>query len=478
MQARAPVRFWCKADYPRGHQLQRFFGADDRAKSQSLAHELIALAGPILLSNLLQAIVASSGIFWVARLVGSHGLAAVAATNAVVLLVVGVISSLGACAAIFVARARGASDSPGIDRAVLAGASLTIIVSALATAAGLLVPRQVLISLNTPPEVLELSTQYMRAIACSLPMAHLVIFLVMVSRGLGDARKPLYVAGLIGGLDFVLLPLFIGLDGAPFGYGLAGVGLAAMVSQSAGLAVLGTLAVRRLNLRLWPALVRSPDELWRVGGKILKQGLAMAVQPLVLSSSMTALTVLVNAHGSSASAAYAANWQLWSYCQMPALAIAFATSTLVAAAQGRGQTEDVRKILSIAVAICAGVTATLSMISIVSGGFVFGELFRGNLKMAEYAAHINLIVCLSFTVNSIGIVIFGVFRAYGLLLTPIALLFISAWGVRYGFAVSFVPSLGLEAVWWSFPVSAFLGSMLALSFFSVWAKRALPALKS
>ncbi len=50
----------------------------------------------------------------------------------------------------------------------------------------------------------------------------------------------------------------------------------------------------------------------------------MGLQMFVVSSSMIALTSLVNRFGSQETAAFSAALQLWNYIQMPALAISAA----------------------------------------------------------------------------------------------------------------------------------------------------------
>ena len=54
---------------------------------------------------------------------------------------------------------------------------------------------------------------------------------------------------------------------------------------------------------------------------LVSKGIPMGLQMFVVSSSMVALTLLVNRFGSQETAAFNAAMQLWNYVQMPALAI-------------------------------------------------------------------------------------------------------------------------------------------------------------
>ena len=55
----------------------------------------------------------------------------------------------------------------------------------------------------------------------------------------------------------------------------------------------------------------------------------------------------------------------------------------------------------------------------------------------------------------------GVVRATGAVMPPLVILAIGMWGIRLPFANLLQPALGADAIWWSFPISAFC-SMLAI----------------
>ena len=74
---------------------------------------------------------------------------------------------------------------------------------------------------------------------------------------------------------------------------------------------------------------------------IVVKGLPMGIQMIVISVSALALIGLVNAHGVDTAAAFGVAMQLWTYVQMPAMALGAAVSAMVAQNIGAGRWERV-----------------------------------------------------------------------------------------------------------------------------------------
>ncbi len=120
-------------------------------------------------------------------------------------------------------------------------------------------------------------------------------------------------------------------DGAFPALGIAGSAFATLVANvvtAAGLVIY--IQLRGLPLRLrgreWRYLL--PDA--ALARRILAKGLPMGLQMLVLSSSALAMVGLVNRFGVDTTAGYGVASQLWTYIQMPAMAIGAAVSAMAA----------------------------------------------------------------------------------------------------------------------------------------------------
>ncbi|PWG68468.1 MATE family efflux transporter, partial [Enterococcus hirae] len=74
---------------------------------------------------------------------------------------------------------------------------------------------------------------------------------------------------------------------------------------------------------------------------MLRKGLPMGVQMIVVSGSMLAMMRLVNRQGVDTTAAFGATQQLWTYVQMPAMALGAAVSAMAAQNIGAGRWDRV-----------------------------------------------------------------------------------------------------------------------------------------
>ena len=77
----------------------------------------------------------------------------------------------------------------------------------------------------------------------------------------------------------------------------------------------------------------------------------------------------------------------------------------------------------------------------------------------------NRIVTCSFIFFGISVALFGVVRATGAVIAPLIVLTVSLLVVRFPLAELFLDSFQVDAVWWSFPMSSVLSSILALLYY-------------
>ena len=177
-----------------------------------------------------------------------------------------------------------------------------------------------------------------------MPPALIMVSWMMALRGSGDAMTPLWFMILAVLLDSGLNPVFIlGLGPAPR-LGIAGAATATVIANFISLAALLAYVYRRdLPLRLRGAELRYliPDR--ALLGTIVRKGLPMGLQMIVISASALALIGLVNREGVETTAAFGVAMQLWTYLQMPAMALGAAVSAMVAQNIGAGRWDRVER---------------------------------------------------------------------------------------------------------------------------------------
>jgi len=301
-----------------------------------------------------------------------------------------------------------------------------------------------------------------------LPAMYLYTFIMMTLRGAGDSRTPFIFMLVSVGLDIALNPLFIfGLGPIPR-MGIAGSAVATLIAQTGTLIGLIAwlyrkkyfLCIHRDELKL---LLPDPTIL----KALLAKGLPMGAQMIVIASSAIIMMSLVNRHGSQTTAAYGAAAQLWTYIQMPALAIGSAVSSMVAQNVGAKRWDRVAGIGRAGVLTNFALTGTLVLVIYLFNRAALALFLGDDSSAIGIAQHLNHIVVWSFLLFGVTFVMFGVVRATGAVMLPLVVLAISMWGVRYPFAALLEPRFGADAIWWSFPV----GSLVSIVITTIYYRR-------
>jgi putative MATE family efflux protein len=427
---------------------------------------LAVFALPVLGSNVLQSLNGSVNAIWVGRLLGESALAATSNANLVLFLLLGTIFGIGMAATILIAQAIGGRDAARAKRIVGTSASFFAGISIAVAIGGYLLTEQILHLLGTPPDAFALAGSYLRIIFIAIPAMNFLSFMMTVLRGAGDSRTPFYFMALSVALDIALNPLLI-LGLGPFPrLGIAGAAMSTLVAQIVALIAFLILIYWRAHpLRLTRPELRLllPDPpLLRT---IIAKGIPMGLQMIVISVSALLLIGLVNTYGSHVAAAYGVAAQLWTYVQMPALAIGAAVSSMAAQNVGANRWDRVGRITGAGVLFNLVLTGSLVAILYITDRAVLGVFLPANSDAIAIATHINSIAVWSFILFGVTIVLFGTVRATGAVVPPLIILAFSILVVRTSFAYGLQDLLGPDAIWWSFAVGSAASLALALAYY-------------
>jgi putative MATE family efflux protein len=436
-----------------------------------IARTLVIFALPVLGSNVLQSLNGSVNAIWVGRLLGEAALAATSNANLILFLVLGTVFGVGMAATILVAQGVGANDLTTAKRVVGTGATSFAAASFILALAGYLFAEQILGLLATPVDALPLAASYLRVIFVAVPVMTMLSFVMTVLRGAGDSRTPFYFMALSVGLDVALNPLLILGVGPLPALGIAGAGLSTLLAQAVSLAAfIGSIYARRHPLRLERGELRYLVPNGAILASIVGKGVPMGLQMIVISASAMLLMGLVNQHGSQVAAAYGVAAQLWTYIQMPALAIGAAVSSMVAQNVGARRLDRIGRITAVGVLSNLAMTGALVLVVLFADGALIALFLPEDSRAVAIAAHINAEVAWTFVMFGVTIVLFGTVRATGAVTPPLLILVFSILLVRTGFAYLLQPLAGQDAIWWSFAVGSVVSLALAAAYyrFGAW----------
>lgn len=424
---------------------------------------LVLFSAPTLASNILQSLNGSINAIWVGRLLGESALAATANANVVMFLVFSAAFGFGMAATVKIGQAFGAGDLLAARRAFGSAIGFCVMISLVVGIGGWVFAPELLAAMAAPGETYINALTYLRVIFIAMPASMITVILSMGLRGGGDAATPLKFMVMSSVLDIGLNPLLINGFGAIPAMGIAGSAWAttiASITSMAGLVAYVYAKDLPLRLRgaelkwLWP----RRDEL----RYILTKGLPLGAQMLVIAAAGIVAIGLVNREGILVSAAYGAALQLWTYLQMPAMAISAAVSAMAAQAIGANLGDRLGKISRWGVVLTLSVTGSLCALILLFDRPAL-ELFLGTASPAvDKARHIQFLASWSYVIFGVTMVLFGTMRAGGVVWTPLIILTVALYPVRLGFYYIFYPAIGADALWLAFPVSSAVAVALTI----------------
>ena len=287
-------------------------------------------------------------------------------------MIIGVVQGFS----LLVAQRFGAKDEKGVHKTVAVTLWLTLFSSLLLTAAALLGARPLLILLQTPQAILEEALTYVRILfACILFNGAYNAF-SSILRALGDGRTPL-TAMLTASIANILLDLLFVLG---FGWGVAGAAVGTVLSQ-----LLSALICLRVMLRLPELKMTREEAKWEgdLAGKLLKLGIPMALQNLIIAVGGLFVQYMVNGNGVLFVAGYTATNKLYGLLELAAVSFGFAVSTFSGQNLGAGKIRRIRQGVRTAVFLGVGVAAVIAAVMILFGRNIVALFISGKPDEVE-----------------------------------------------------------------------------------------------
>lgn len=389
----------------------------------SIFKKLLIFALPLMLSGILQLLFNAADIVVVGKFTGSHALAAVGSTGALINLFVNVFIGFSIGTNVLVAQYFGARDEKNVQETVHTSILLGIVGGFILIVAGIVFAKPMLEWMDTPDNVLEHAVLYMRIYFVGMPAMLVYNFGAAILRAIGDTKRPLYYL-LSAGVINVVLNLFfvIVLD-----MGVAGVAAATVASQvvSAVLIVrclMQSEGIYRLNLH---ELKLHRKKLIR----IVQIGLPAGLQGAVFSLSNVLIQSSVNSFGSVAMAGNTAagNIEGFVYTSMNAIyqtALSFTSQNV-----GGGRQDRIPKIIFQCMAIVIVIGAVMGNLAYQCGPFLLG-IYSSDPEVIQFGMSRMQIICQWYFLCGIMDVAVGILRGLGYSVIPMLVSLTGACGLR------------------------------------------------
>jgi Na+-driven multidrug efflux pump len=191
----------------------------------------------------------------------------------------------------------------------------------------------------------------------------------------------------------------------------------------------------------------------------------MGIQMIVISLSALTLVGFVNHEGVDTAAAFGVAMQLWTYVQMPAMALGAAVSAMAAQNIGAGKWDRVGQITRVGVLQSVLITGALIVVMTLADRSVLALFMGGSSPALPIARHIHLIATWNFLLFGVMMVLFATVRANGAVWAPLIILAVGLVPVRFGYIYATYGWLGADSIWSSFPVTSLINLGLSVAYY-------------
>ncbi len=301
--------------------------------SLSINKAIVLLSIPMVLEMFFEALFALVDAFFVARYVGTLGVAAVGLTESVLTLIYSLAWGLSGAATAIIARRIGEKDQRNAGKAlaqvILISATLGIFIAV----AGYFYSTDILRLMGGSEELIQQGQWFTRIQFLSSPVIILIFTLSGALRGAGSASlamRSVIIANIINiGLDYLFIPVL--------GMGIEGAAIATLTGR--GIGVIYQLWVllkvsKHLTLRL-ADFVPIKELL----SSIIKIASGGAGQFLIQSASWVFLVRILSIYGSEVIAGYTIALRIIVFTILPSWGLANSAATLVGQNLGAGKPE-------------------------------------------------------------------------------------------------------------------------------------------
>ena len=301
--------------------------------------KMLLFSLPLMLSGILQLLFNAADIIVVGRFAGKEALAAVGSTGSLINLITNLFLGLSVGVNVLVARYFGSGQKKELKGTVHTAIAIAALAGLFLALIGVLLAKPALQLMDSPEDVIDKATLYLRIYFCGMPIMLLYNFGSAILRAIGDTRRPLYYLTLAGVVNVVMNLIFV----IVFHMGVAGVAIATVMSWTvSAILVLRALIQSDGDYRLIPGDIRIyGDHLL----KIIQIGVPAGIQGTLFAVSNVLIQSSINSFGSVVMAGNTASGNLEGFVYTAMNAVYQATISFTGQNYGAMKFRRIGKIL-------------------------------------------------------------------------------------------------------------------------------------
>ncbi len=263
---------------------------------------LLQFSIPIILSGVLQLVFNAADVIVVGQFAGDEALGAVGSTGSLIHLMVNLFVGLSTGTNVVAANFFGSKNKKAVKDTVHTAMYVSIISGILMTIVGVIWAKEILKLMKAPEDVLIPATLYLKIYFAGITATMVYNFGSALLRAKGDTKRPLYLLFIAGLVNVLLNLLFV----IVFKMGVAGVGIATVISQSVAAALVVMLLIKenddfKLILRELRINRDILIKIMKIGVPAGFQGMLFSFSNVIIQSSIYSFNSAQIIAGSSAS---------------------------------------------------------------------------------------------------------------------------------------------------------------------------------
>ncbi len=413
----------------------------------SILDKLVSFSIPLMLSGILQLLFNAVDIIVVGQFTGNEALAAVGSTTALINVFVNLFIGISLGASVLAARFYATGQEKEMSETVHTSITLALISGIAMGIIGVIAAKGALELMDTPDNVLNLSTLYMRIYFMGMPFFMLYNYGAAILRAVGDTKRPLLFL-IISGATNVVLNLLLVIQ---FHLGVAGVAIATVISQC--ISCILVLRCLYLSDGSYQLRFNKLGMKTRYVKQIFQIGIPAGIQSTIINFSNVLLQSSVNSFGSVAMAGYTAANNILGFLYVSVNSITQACMSFTSQNYGVRKFKRMDKVLL----ECLGLTVIVALV-FGGGSYLFGaelmHIYTKSTKVIECGVDIMLYTTVTYFLCGIMDLLPGALRGMGHSTVPMILSVIGTVGTRIVWIYVIFPChRSLDFLFISYPVS-------------------------
>lgn len=428
--------------------------------------QLLFFFFPILLGTLFQQLYNTADTVVVGRFVGTQALAAVGgSTGQIVNLVVNFFVGLASGATVIIARYYGARDRIKLNNALHTAIALSIVGGIVTGIAGILLTPSLLKMMNTPADVIEGSTMYLRIYFAGIIFVFVYNIGSGILRAVGDSKRPLYFLIVCCFLNIFLDILFV----VYLKLGVKGAAFATLISQAVSALLVILSLTKSVDIyRLRPNKIRFYKSLLIA---IITIGLPAGLQSVMYGISNIIIQTSLNSLGTETVAAHTAFAKIDAIYWMISGAFSVSIITFIGQNYGARKFDRMKKSIKVCLLMDLIASLLLTTVMLLAGPYLL-RLFTSDQEVIEIGMQIIHIIAPSYALFIFIEILSSSLRGMGNVVVPMLMTCGGVCVLRILWIFIFVRThLSVTTILMSYPISWGFTAVLFIIYFMFYQKK-------